>query len=135
VSHRIRRQVVLERRDPPPYHAIVHEAALRMQFGGPKVAHRQLLHLLATSEHDNVSVLVVPFAVGGFPGAGHSILYGSGAVPQLDTVQLDTAHASVFLDAEAHLHNYQNLLNRVEHMALDPEASREFIHRLAHQIS
>nr|WP_277349177.1 MULTISPECIES: Scr1 family TA system antitoxin-like transcriptional regulator [unclassified Streptomyces] len=35
---RLRRQEVLDR--PVPYEAVIHEAALRMRFGGPKVAAR-----------------------------------------------------------------------------------------------
>jgi hypothetical protein len=134
VSHRIRRQVVLERDDPPLYGAVVHEAVLRMQFGGPKVAQRQLRHLLEASERDNVIVRVIPFAAGGFPGAGNSILYASGVVPQLDAVQVDTAHASVFLDAETQLGNYRALMDRVERMALDPDASQDFIRNVVHEI-
>jgi transcriptional regulator with XRE-family HTH domain len=134
VSHRIRRQVVLERDDPPLYSAVVHEAALRMQFGGPQVAQKQLQYLLEASERDNVRVRVIPFAAGGFPGAGHSMLYVSGAVPQLYTVQIDTAHASMFLDAETHLGNYRNLMDHVERMALGFDASRDLIRRIAQEI-
>lgn len=57
-----------------PYVAVIHEAALRMQFGGPSVARAQLHHLLAVSEPDNVTVLVLPFARGAFPGAGQTVV-------------------------------------------------------------
>ena len=40
---------------------------------------------------------VIPTGVGGFPGAGHALLYADGAVPQLDTVQLDSAHGPAAL--------------------------------------
>jgi Domain of unknown function (DUF5753) len=36
VSHRIKRQTIIFRDGPPQYTAIIHEAALRMQFGGPE---------------------------------------------------------------------------------------------------
>lgn len=134
VSHRIRRQVVLERDDPPPYCAIVHEAALHMRFGGPEVAGKQLAYLLDSSEREHVTVLVIPFSTGGFPGAGNSILYASGPVRQLDTVQLDAAHTAEFLDAQAHLLNYRNLLHRVEHMALGQNESRDLIHRILQEL-
>lgn len=66
LSLRLRRQEVLERDRPPLYESVVHEAALRMQFGGPKVARAQLEHILRQSERDRITVRVIPFAVSGF---------------------------------------------------------------------
>ncbi len=134
VAHRIRRQAVLYQADPPYFEAFIHEAALRMQFGGRRAAVDQLNHLLAVSESENVQIRVLPFAAGGFPGAGQTIFYAHGAVPQLDTVQLDAAHTTVFLTAEQHLENYRGLFERAEHKALSPEKSREMIHAIAKQL-
>ncbi|MFE0174389.1 helix-turn-helix domain-containing protein [Streptomyces sp. NPDC059002] len=130
VSFRIKRQAVLFRDPSTPYLAIIHEAALRMQFGGPGVAKGQLEHLLGMSERDDITVKVLPFAAGSFPGSGQSIFYSSGQVPQLDTVHLDQAHGPAFLDAEAQLEMYRVLLDRVEAIALDPAKSRDLIHNL-----
>ncbi|MFJ7247080.1 DUF5753 domain-containing protein [Kitasatospora sp. NPDC098652] len=99
VSYRIKRQVVIYGERAIPLTAIVHEAALRMGFGGPAVARAQLKHLIEVSTRENVSVLVIPFGAGTLPGSGQSIVYCSAVVPQLDTVQLDTYHGSEFLDA------------------------------------
>ena len=112
------------------YTAIIHEAALRMQFGGRSVTKGQLRHLLDMGSRENVTVLVIPFSAGEFPGAGQTIFYASGPVPQLDTVQLDQSHGPVLLDMEDQLEKYRTLLDRMEHLALDPPASREFIHTI-----
>lgn len=45
VSYRVKRQAILFEGNPTPYTAIVHEAALRMGFGGTDVARAQLRHL------------------------------------------------------------------------------------------
>ncbi|GHF74714.1 transcriptional regulator [Streptomyces mashuensis] len=127
VAQRLRRREVLERENPPVYEAVVHESALRMQFGGRKVARAQLEYLLQVSEHDGISLRVIPFAAGGFPGAGQTILYACGPVPQLDTVQLDTSYGSVFIDSEMQLANYRRLFEKAEACALDEAASRTFI--------
>ncbi|MEU3918788.1 helix-turn-helix transcriptional regulator [Streptomyces sp. NPDC029004] len=134
VSHRIKRQDVIYRLDPIPYSAIVHEAALRMKFGGPATARRQLEHLLAMSERDHITVLVIPFDAGAFPGSGQSLAYGLGPVPELDTVHLDQSHGSVLLDAEAQLAKYRTLLDHMEAVALGPEKSRDFIHNIAQEL-
>ncbi|MET7644420.1 helix-turn-helix transcriptional regulator [Streptomyces sp. NPDC005426] len=131
VSFRIKRQAVLYREDPPPQQAVIHEAALRMQFGGPEVARRQLEHLLELSEFPHIAVHVIPFAAGSFAGSGQSIYYAHGPVPQLDTVNLDQSHGPVFLDSDSQLRKYLVLLGRMETIALDREDSRNFIHTIA----
>lgn len=134
VSFRIKRQAVLFRDAPTPYLAIIHEAALRMQFGGTGVAKGQLQHLLDMSERDHITVKVLPFAAGSFPGSGQSLFYSRGAVPQLDTVHLDQSHGPAFLDAEAQLSKYRVLLERMEAKALSPKESRNLIHTIGQEL-
>ncbi|MFH8366404.1 helix-turn-helix domain-containing protein [Streptomyces sp. NPDC018031] len=131
LSHRLKRQVVLHGDRPVPYTAIIHEAALRMEFGGPGTMQGQLKHLLTMSEMDNVTIRVIPFAGGGtFPGTGQSFDYVLGPVPQLDTVQLDAAPGCQFAYADTELAKYRAVADRMEGTALDPVRSRDFIHGL-----
>lgn len=134
VSHRIKRQGVLYGAQPTPYATVVHEAALHMGVGGQRVARAQLQHLLDMSERNHITIRVLPFGVGAFPGSGQSINYLYGPVPQLDTAQLDQFHGPVLLDAEALLHKYRNLLDIVEATALSPEKSRDLIHHIAQNL-
>ncbi|MEV7197036.1 helix-turn-helix transcriptional regulator [Streptomyces sp. NPDC093510] len=127
LAYRVERQKVLEGEDPPEYIAIVHEAALRMQFGGRAVARGQLDHLLTASERPNLRILVIPFAAGTFPGAGQTVNYLEGPAPQLDTVQVDSSHGPEFLGGEAQLSKYRAHLDWMERIALPPGASRDFI--------
>lgn len=130
ISFRVKRQAVLYRDTPTPHQAIIHEAALRMKFGGPSVTRSQLQHLLGMSEREHITVQVIPFDAGTFPGSGQSIYYSQGPVPQLDTVNLDQSHGPVFLDSEAQLDKYRVLLNRMEASALSPSESRDLIHKV-----
>ncbi|MCF3103993.1 helix-turn-helix domain-containing protein [Streptomyces roseoverticillatus] len=130
VSHRIKRQAILHREVPPPYESIIHEAALRMQFGGAEVAKRQLKHLIDMSERESVTILVIPFGVA-FPSTGGGIDYFHGPVPQLDTVTLDVAYEGKLIDAPAQLERYHAMLDRMRTVALGPKASRELIHDIA----
>ncbi|MET8983278.1 helix-turn-helix transcriptional regulator [Streptomyces sp. NPDC004539] len=131
LSHRVKRQGVLHRAVPPPYTAIIHEAALRMNFGGPSVARGQFKHLLDMSELPHVTIRIVPFGAEDFPSTGQSFDYVEGPVPQLDTVQLDSHHgACEFLDAETQLDKYRAVLDRMDTCALDPTRTRDFIRRL-----
>jgi transcriptional regulator with XRE-family HTH domain len=127
VSHRIKRQAILYGGDPTPYTAIIHEAALRMQFGGREVTREQLQHMLEMSRLENVTVLVIPFSAGIFPGSGQTVVFAEGPLPQLDTVQLDAEHGFVLVHTEVALVKYRSVLDRMEAMALKPAESRDFI--------
>lgn len=134
VKHRMERQRVLEEPIRLPYVGYVHEAALRMQFGGNKVTQTQLDHLCVMSERDHITVRVIPVGCDGFPGAGHALLYAEGAVPQLDTVQLDSTHGPEFSHAEAQLAKYRAHLDWMDGASLSPEKSRDFIHAVARRL-
>lgn len=134
LSYRMKRRDVLDRKTPPVCTFLIHEAALRMRFGGRRVAGGQLDFLLKQSERENVTVRVIPFEAGGFPDAGSSTLYAYGPVAQLDTVQTDTPTGAAFLDAETRLVNYRAVLDRTEERAYSPERSRDFIHEMAQQV-
>ncbi|MEU7088294.1 DUF5753 domain-containing protein [Streptomyces achromogenes] len=135
LTHRIKRQGILHRREPPPYAAIIHESALRMCFGGPDVRRGQLKHLLEMSELPHVTVRVIPFDTEYYPSTGQSFDYAQGQVPQLDTVQLDTHHGGCgFLDSEAQLCKYRAVLDHMESCALGITGSRGFIQKLIRDI-
>lgn len=134
VAQRVQRQQVLERENPVKYVAYVHELALRMQFGGRRTTREQLHYLCEMSERDNVDVRILPVEVGSFPGAGHAVMYAHGVVPQLDTVQLDSAHGGEFTHAEAQLDKYRAHMDWWHDKSLDSQASRDFMHDIARQL-
>ncbi|QLE73759.1 helix-turn-helix domain-containing protein [Streptomyces rectiverticillatus] len=131
VTHRMQRQQVLDDPDPMEYTGFIHEAALRMRFGGSKVMREQLEFLLLMSERRNVVLRVVPVETGVFPGAGNAMTYVDGPVPQLDTVLLDAVGGPIFLSAESQIARYRAHLDWMEQAALDVTQSRDFIHRIA----
>ncbi|MEV8312752.1 helix-turn-helix transcriptional regulator [Streptomyces sp. NPDC059900] len=134
VKHRMDRQQVLDKPTSLPYIGYVHEAALRMRFGGREVTQTQLDHLCDMSERENITVRVIPVSCDGFPGAGHALLYAEGSVPQLDTVQLDSTHGPEFLHAEAQLAKFRAHLDWMDAHSLSPEASRDFIHTVTREL-
>ncbi|MFP3988245.1 helix-turn-helix transcriptional regulator [Streptomyces sp. E11-3] len=133
-AHRMDRQQVLDKPDPPAIDLIIHEAALRMEFGGGAVARRQLEYMLKVSERGTVTVRVIPFKAGSFPGAGQSVIYAEAAVPSLDTVELDSTHGPEFLDTDIQLQKYRAQLEAMEAAVLSEAASRDFIRTLANDL-
>ncbi|MFJ8887975.1 Scr1 family TA system antitoxin-like transcriptional regulator [Streptomyces sp. NPDC102402] len=134
VSFRVKRQTVLYQDDAVPYRALVHEAALRMRFGGPLIARAQLQHLLELSECSHVTIKVIPFSATDYPGSGQSVYYVAGRVPALDTAQLDQSHGPVFIDSEAQLAQYRLLLERLDTVALPADQTRDLIHAIAQEL-
>nr|WSY52141.1 helix-turn-helix transcriptional regulator [Streptomyces sp. NBC_00886] len=134
LAFRAERQQVLEGKNPPEYVGVVHEAALRMQFGGRKVARAQLEHLLTVSERPGVRLLVAPFVAGTFPGAGQTVNYLEGPVPQLDTAQVDNSHGPEFLGEQAQLDKYRAHLDWMERISLPVEDSHDFIRDIANSL-
>lgn len=130
VSHRIKRQGVLYGDDPTPLTAVVHEAALRMAFGGAVVARAQLKYLLERSEEKHITLHVIPFGAGTFPSAGQGIVQFGGDLSSLDTIQLDSDHGSIYLDARSQLDKYRTVLDRMEAVALSRDGSRDLIQRI-----
>ncbi|GAA3628214.1 helix-turn-helix transcriptional regulator [Streptomyces chitinivorans] len=134
VGHRVQRAKILDRDSPFEYEALVHEAALRMRFGGRDVARAQLRRLLELTDRSNFTLRVVPFGSDGFAGSGQAVLYAGGPVPQLDTVHLDSMLEPVFLDAEEHLAIYRNMFSKMERRALSAKGSRDFIAGIIHDL-
>lgn len=133
VSYRIKRQAVLYRENPAPLKAIIHEAALRMGFGGREAARAQLHHLLDMGEREHITILVIPFGVT-FPGSGQSVHYMAGTVPSLDTVQLDTDYGAGFLDAQPQLAKYRRVLDLMEGCSLTSAESQDLIRQVEEKI-
>lgn len=126
LRHRMRRQ-----RIAIPYELVIHECALRIRVSDRAAAKAQLVKLVAVSEADHVTVRVVPFDLDGFGRAASAMTYVSGPLSKLDTVVRDVPQGLAFVDSEAQLEVFRTRFRKVEAASLDPDRSRDFIHRLA----
>ncbi|MET7363539.1 helix-turn-helix transcriptional regulator [Streptomyces sp. NPDC005562] len=134
VEFRLKRRRIFERETAPSFTVVIHEAALRMRAGGRRVVRQQLEYLLGASEWPAVTLRVIPFATENFVEATQPVFYAGGVVPQLDTVQVDTAVGGVFLGVGAQLKRYGTLLDIAEGASLDVDESRQLIHRIAREL-
>ncbi|GAA5127725.1 helix-turn-helix domain-containing protein [Pseudonocardia adelaidensis] len=130
VELRLRRQEALTERNPPLHlEVVLDESVLSRVVGSPEVMATQMRYLRERSELPNVTVRVLPFAVGlhrahagpfqilEFPDqAGADVVFIEG--PAGDTYE----HQS---DVDL----YKDVLADVADRALDPGASREIVHR------
>ena len=65
---RLARQRVFEKGDPPVFWAVLSEAALHLEIGGPEVMREQLAHLLSFESNPRLNIQVLPFSAGAHPG-------------------------------------------------------------------
>lgn len=130
VKIRLARRDVLTRVNPAQCEVFVHENALRMLVGGPKVMNDQLLHLLFVGDRPQCSIRVISRsteAYGAANGSFHIFSYPDGA--PVICVQHQTT--SAFLESPHDLRDYRATLKRVARVALTEPESRRFIADLA----
>lgn len=129
IRHRMARQEITI-----PYEVVLHEAALRIRVSDRATSKAQLTRLLELSEADHITLRVIPFDVDDFAKASSTMTYVGGPLTKLDTVVRDAPHGSVLIDSEAQLNTYRTSFRRVEAASLEPELSREFIHKLTKEL-
>lgn len=134
VNHRMLRQEILNRKEPPELEVLLHEAGLRIRYTGAQVMRRQLQALLDSADRDRVMVRVVPLTASDVTASIQPFTFAGGPVPRLDTVLVNSSFAGQYLDADAQLKKYRALLDRMRHMALDINASRHLIHSATKEI-
>ncbi|MFJ5997626.1 helix-turn-helix domain-containing protein [Streptomyces sp. NPDC092370] len=128
VEVRLARQDVL-RADPPlELSAVLDEAVLRREVGGPGVMARQLERLVEAARLPQVRLQVLPFAAGAHIGVtGPFVIFSFSSTSDLDVVVLDHLTSSLYLERKEDLQAYTEAFDALQIHALSPEDSLDFI--------
>ncbi|SMQ14779.1 Helix-turn-helix domain-containing protein [Streptomyces sp. Ag82_O1-12] len=128
VEVRLARQDVL-RADPPlNLSAVLDEAVLRREVGGPGVMARQLERLVEAARLPQVRLQVLPFAAGAHIGVtGPFVIFSFSSTSDLDVVVLDHLTSSLYLERKEDLQAYTEAFNTLQIHALSPEDSLDYI--------
>jgi transcriptional regulator with XRE-family HTH domain len=110
-----------------PLWAIIDEAVLHRQVGGPKVMRQQVERLVHDSGQPQVTLQVMPYSAGVHPG-----MHGSFVILQFsegvhDVVYIETSAADLFLDSEKALRRYNLIFERLQATAASPTESRDMM--------
>ena len=135
LAFRIARQQTLQRADPPQFHTVIDEAALRRSRGGPEVMRAQLHRLLDESGQDHLTIQVLPFSCAADPGISETfsmLTIGRSAI--LRVVLINTLTGRRTLDLEAELIRYQEAFDRVRAVALPKAESQIVIQRIVSEL-
>ncbi|WP_079189070.1 helix-turn-helix domain-containing protein [Streptomyces kebangsaanensis] len=120
---------------PLQLHAVIWEAALRQQVGGPDVMRAQLEHLLELEKLSNVRLQVLPFRAGAHPcitGPFSIISFTEGNA--LDVVQSDTIRGMAWVENDVESKTYGVLFDRTSRLGLAPRDSIILIHNLCKEV-
>ena len=128
VALRMARQPAITRDDPPKVWAVLDEAALRRQVGGPGLMRLQLEHLLAQAALPNVAVQVIPFGGGAHPAMGRPfIILVFPERVDTDVVYLEDLTSALYLEDVAEVDRYNVFFNHLRASALSFEDSSALI--------
>ncbi|MBL1109111.1 helix-turn-helix domain-containing protein [Streptomyces sp. 5-8] len=128
VEVRLARQDVL-RSDPPlVLSAVLDEAVLRREVGGPGVMARQLERLMEAARLPQVRLQVLPYAAGAHIGlTGPFVIFSFPSTSDLDVVVLDQLTSSLYLERKEDLMAYSEAFSTLQFHALSPEDSLDYI--------
>jgi len=131
VRLRMDRQALLSRPDPPHFWAVIDEAALRRQVGGPDVMRAQLEHLVAMTKLPNITLQVIPFASGGHAAEGYPfVLFRFAASDLPDVVYLEQLTSALYLDKRDDVEHYAGVMDRLAVQAEQPSKAADTISRI-----
>ncbi|MFI9246349.1 helix-turn-helix domain-containing protein [Streptomyces sp. NPDC053086] len=128
VEVRLARQDVLRSNPPLVLSAVLDEAVLRREVGGPGVMARQLERLMEAARLPQVRLQVLPFAAGAHVGlTGPFVIFSFPSTSDLDVVVVDQLTSSLYLERKEDLMTYSEAFSTLQFHALSPQESLDYI--------
>jgi transcriptional regulator with XRE-family HTH domain len=118
--------------DRPAFWAILDEAAIRRQVGGPKIMADQIAHLVECAEQRRVILQIIPFEAGahaGMEGNFTVLRFEDSDVP--DHIYVEGRAGHLFLSRDEDLRLYRETFDHLRATAASPDESLEFLRRLS----
>ncbi|KUP95859.1 helix-turn-helix domain-containing protein [Thermobifida cellulosilytica] len=116
-------------------HAIMSEAALYREVGGPQVMRDQLHQLKVRMALPNVTCQILPFGSGAHAstaGAFAILTFPPSPPPEVaisDVVYVEYGLGALYLEDSSDLHHYRQIFDDLSRRALDPEESVKLVER------
>lgn len=124
VEARMMRQKLLSQPKPPKYRALLDEAVLHRQVGGPSVMKAQLEKILLLAREERAAVQVIPYEVGAYGAVDSNFVYLEFAGTKLpDLVFVEGLVSQLYLERPDELDRYREALDYLRDEALNPRDS------------
>jgi transcriptional regulator with XRE-family HTH domain len=128
VQVKMTRQRALTKDSPPQLSVVLDEAAVLRQVGSTAVVREQLAHLTAMAGRPNVTIQVLPLAVGAHPATtGEFSILGFPELVAPDVVYLENMTSDLYVEREGEVYRYTLAFDRLRALALGPAESAALI--------
>ncbi|WNI15348.1 helix-turn-helix domain-containing protein [Actinacidiphila sp. ITFR-21] len=128
VLRRMDRKLVFRRGEPPPYWAVMDEAALKRPVGSPAVMADQMAAVLRAAENPDVTVQVVPFEAGDYWMLGGSLTLLT-TPPGATIAYVESFGSGELVESTKRVVELAQHFDRTCTLALNEEASLELVQR------
>lgn len=124
IELRRRRQAALERPDAPILWVVLDEASLRRPIGGNEVMKSQIRYLIEQAERPNVTIQLLPYAVGAHAAEGGAFTLLRFAEADLpDVVYLEHLTGAQYIERPEDVEQYARAMDRISVDALHPDTT------------
>jgi uncharacterized protein DUF5753/helix-turn-helix protein len=128
---RMDRKAALYRPDPSEFVFFIHEQALRLPVAESAIMHEQLLSLVFATSQQHIDIRVVPTNAGAQAVCRGSFRLFEYTKEHRPVVYLEGWVGAIFLDDDAFIASYRQLVPKLASAALNEGQSREFLAALA----
>jgi len=136
VELRTRLQDVIDAENPPSFHFILDEGAIRRLVGGPSIMRRQLRRLIEVADKPNITLEVIPFSAGLHPGMKGPFEIIEFADPSdSEIVYLESPRGDIFSDVPEETSKYREDFERLGKASLGAQGSLARIAKVADEMS
>lgn len=123
VHLRTERQQRLTGGDPLTLRAVINEAVLHRQVGGPDVMRAQLTRLSELAQLPNVTLQVLPFCAGAHPGMRSPFILLRFPQQQMDTVYLEMPGAALYVESPSEVARYVETYEKLMELSVGFESA------------
>lgn len=134
VQLRADRQRRLAGEEPLTLRAVIDEAALRREVGGPKVMRNQLRHLAEAAMLPNVTVQALPFSAGahrGMRGAFTALRFPD---EPMNTIYLEMYDAALYLEAPPQVAKFTDIFERLARQSKDASSTTRLLEQILKEL-
>jgi len=136
VDLRTRRRELLASVNAPKFSFVLDESVICRPVGNPSIMRQQLRHIVSVMELPNVTIQVVPFAVGMHPGMqGAFELVHFEDTPDEDIVFLEGARGDAISDDPAETAHYMEAFRQIKGVSLSPSGSMDRLLKAADDLA
>ncbi|MEV6346512.1 helix-turn-helix transcriptional regulator [Actinoplanes sp. NPDC051851] len=126
------RQSILHRPAPLQLYSVIDEAAIRRTVGGPEIMRAQIQHLAKVSAASNVTLRIVPFSAGAYPGmtGPFTVMYFTDPF-DAPLVYAEGVTGNAFLERENDVARFADTFEFIAGAALSVTQSRKLLQEIA----